>query len=118
MKSSDEKVIENLGVAEKRKGKVYFNNTGILFFSKEPQKIVPWSVFTVVLLKDEKGVNIIDRKEISGSLFDIVYKVIDFVKLYTKVAYRFTGKPQREEIYEYPMEAVREAVITSVMHRD
>ena len=112
--TNDEKVIENLGVAEKRKGKVYFNNTGILFFSKEPQKIVPWSVFTVVLLKDEKGVNIIDRKEISGSLFDIVYKVIDFVKLYTKVAYRFTGKPQRE----YPMEAVREAVINSVMHRD
>jgi len=40
------------------------------------------------------------------------------VKLYTKVAYKFTGKPKREEIYEYPLEAIREAVINSVMHRD
>lgn len=42
---------------------------------------------------------------------------MDFVKLYAKVAYRFTGKPQREEIYEYPFEAIREAVINSVMHK-
>ena len=43
---------------------------------------------------------------------------MDFVKLYTKVAYRFTGKPKREEIYEYPLVAIREAVINSVMHRE
>jgi len=63
-------------------------------------------------------VDIIDRKEIRGSLFEIVDKVMDFVKLYTKVAYKFTGKPKREEIYEYLLEAIREAVINSVMHRD
>ena len=34
------------------------------------------------------------------------------------MAYKFTGKPQREEIYEYPFEAIREAVINSVMHKD
>jgi len=59
-----------------------------------------------------------DRKEITGSLFEIVEQVMDFVRLYTKVAYRFTGKPQRENVYEYPLEAIREAVINSVMHRD
>ena len=42
---------------------------------------------------------------------------MDFVKLYAKVAYHFTGKPQREEIYEYPFEAIREAVINSVIHK-
>ncbi len=65
-----------------------------------------------------EGVDVIDRKELRGSLFEIVGKVMDFVKLYTKVAYKFTGKPKREEIYEYPLEAIREAVINSVMHRD
>ena len=48
-----------------------------------------------------------DRKEITGSLFEIVEQVMDFVRLYTKVAYRFTGKPQRENVYEYPLEAIR-----------
>lgn len=72
----------------------------------------------MVLFKDYDGADVIDRKEITGSLFEIVSKVMDFVKLYAKVAYRFTGRPQREEIYEYPFEAIREAVINSVMHKD
>jgi ATP-dependent DNA helicase RecG len=111
-------ILTNVGVAVKQKGKLYFNNSGVLFFAKEPQRFVPWSVFTVALFKDKKGVDVIDRKEITGSLFEIVDKVMDFVRLYAKVAYRFTGKPQREEIYEYPFEAIREAVINSVMHKD
>jgi len=113
-----ESVLVNLNVAEKQETKLYFNNSGVLFFAKEPQRFVPWSVFTVVLFKDKTGVDVIDRKEITGSLFEIVDKVMDFIKLYAKVAYRFTGMPQREEIYEYPFEAVREAVINSVMHKD
>jgi len=40
-------------------------------------------------------------------LFDIVDKVMDFVKLYTKVAYKFTGKPKREEIYLQELASVR-----------
>lgn len=113
-----ETVLLNLGVTEKQEGKLYFNNSGVLFFAKEPQRFVPWSVFTVVLFKDKEGVNVIDRKEITGSLFEIVGKVMDFVRLYAKVAYRFTGKPQREEIYEYTFDAIREAVINSVMHKN
>ena len=111
-------VLSSFEVVEKQEGTLYFNNAGVLFFAKDPQKYVPWSVFTVVLFKDKNGADVIDRKEITGGLFEIVNKVMDFVRLYAKVAYRFTGKPQREEIYEYPSEAVREAVINSVMHKD
>ncbi|MBA3046164.1 MAG: putative DNA binding domain-containing protein [Candidatus Thermoplasmatota archaeon] len=113
-----DKVLLNLGVAEKEEGELYINNSGVLFFAKEPQKFIPWSVFTVVLFKDKDGADVIDRKEITGSLFEIVEQVMDFVRLYAKVAYRFTGKPQRENIYEYPFDAIREAVINSVMHKD
>jgi len=113
-----ESVLINLGVAEKQEGKLYFNNSGILFFAKQPQRFVPWSVFTVALFKDKDGVDVIDRKEITGILFEIVDKVMDFVRLYAKVAYRFTGRPRRENVYEYPFEAIREAVINSVMHKD
>ncbi len=112
-----ETILTNLGVAEKQEGKLYFNNAGVLFFAKEPQRFVPWSVFTVALFKDYGGADIIDRKEIEGSLFEIVEEVMKFVRLYSKVAYRFTGMPQRENIYEYPFEAIREAVINSVMHK-
>ena len=113
-----ETILRSLNVAEKQEGRLYYNNSGVLFFAKEPQRFIPLSVFTVVLFRDKNGVDVIDRKEVSGGLFEIVDQVMEFVKLYTKVAYRFTGKPQRENIYEYPFEAVREAVINSVMHKD
>ncbi len=111
-------ILTSLSIAEKQGRKLNFNNSGILFFSQEPQHFIPWSVFTVVLFKDKNGTDVIDRKEIIGSLFEIVEQVMDFVRLYAKVAYKFTGQPQREEIYEYPFKAVREAVINSVMHKD
>lgn len=113
-----DKILKSLGVCEKQNGKLVFNNSGVLFFAKEPQRFIPWSVFTVVLFKDKEGVDVIDRKEVTGSLFEIVDQVMDFVKLYSKVAYRFTGKPKRENIYEYSFDAIREAVINSVMHKD
>jgi ATP-dependent DNA helicase RecG len=112
-----ERMLVNLGVAEKQEGRIYFNNAGVLFFAKEPQRFIPWSVFTVALFKDEAGVDIIDRKEIEGNSFEIVEEVMRFVRLYSKVAYRFTGKPRRENIYEYPFDSIREAVINSVMHK-
>jgi len=112
-----ETILINLGVAKKQEGKLIFNNSGVLFFAKEPQRFIPWSVFTVALFKDYGGADIIDRKEVEGSLFEIVEEVMKFVRLYSKVAYRFTGMPQRENIYEYPFEAIREAVINSVMHK-
>ena len=112
-----ERLLNGLGVAEKQEGRLYCNNAGILFFGKNAQRFIPWSVFTVALFKDDAGVDIIDRKEIEGSLFDIVEEVMKFVTLYAKVAYRFTGKPRRENVYEYPFDAIREAVINSVMHK-
>lgn len=112
-----EAILINLGVAKKQDGKLIFNNAGVLFFAKEPQRFIPWSVFTVALFKDYGGADIIDRKEVEGSLFEIVEEAMKFVRLYSKVAYRFTGMPQRENIYEYPFEAIREAVINSVMHK-
>ena len=112
-----ETILVNLDVAEKQEGKLYFNNSGVLFFAKTPQRFVPWSVYTVALFKDQASVDIIDRKELEGSLFEIVEEVMKFVRLYAKVAYRFTGKPRRENVYEYPFEAIREAVINSVMHK-
>ena len=113
-----ETALPNLNVAERQEGRLLFNNSGILFFAKEPQRFIPWSVYTVALFKDLNGIDVIDRKEITGSLFGIVEQVMDFVKLYSKVAYKFTGAPKRENIYEYPFEAIREAVINSVMHKD
>ncbi len=114
---SDEKILLDLGVAEKNKV-MQFNNAGVLFFAKEPQKFISHSVYTCVLFKNEEGTDIIDRKEITGSLIEIVEDVMKFLEKNIRVAYKITKKPQREDIFEYPLEAIKEAVINSVIHRD
>ena len=43
---------------------------------------------------------------------------MDFVRKNTNVKFVMTGKPEREEVWDYPLEAVREAVINAVCHRD
>jgi len=108
-----EKTLKELGVMGKRA-----NNACILFFSKNPQKFLDHSIFTCILFRDKDGSDIIDRQEIEGSLIEIVEGVMNFIQRNTRVAYKFDGKPRRENIYEYPIEAIREAVINSVLHRD
>jgi ATP-dependent DNA helicase RecG len=40
------------------------------------------------------------------------------VKRHLKVEFVITGKPRREQVWEYPLEAIREAIINAVCHRD
>jgi len=113
----NKKIFTELGVVKKDRI-LKFNNAGVLFFAEKPQSFISHSVFTCVSFKDKEGSDIIDRQEIDGNLIEIVEEVMKFVVRNTRVAYKFTGKPQRENIYEYPLEAIREAVINSVTHRD
>jgi len=110
---STNELLKNLGLFKE----YGLTNAGILFFAKDPQKFSPQSVYTAIVYRDVEGTDIVKREEIGGSLFEIVDKVMDFVGFYTKAAYKFTGKPQRENIYEYPLDAIREAIINSVMHK-
>lgn len=41
-----------------------------------------------------------------------------YLKQHLKVRYEFDGSPARKEIPEIPYEALREAVINAVIHRD
>jgi len=42
---------------------------------------------------------------------------MDFVQAYITKEYIITGKPQRNERRQYPLEAVREFVINAIIHR-
>ena len=47
---------------------------------------------------------------------DQVEEAMAFIKRNIRMGARITGKPQREEVWEYPLDAVREAVINAVCH--
>ena len=62
---------------------------------------------------------IIDERMIRGNLFDVVEETLRFINSHLKVAFEITGvTTQRTEIFEYPIAAIRELVLNSVIHRD
>ena len=55
---------------------------------------------------------------IEGTIMEQVDEAMDFIRKNINVRFVMTGKPEREQIWEYPLEALREAVINAVCHRD
>jgi ATP-dependent DNA helicase RecG len=61
---------------------------------------------------------IIDDRMIRGTLFAVVEEAMKFIISHLKVAFEITGKIQRNEIFEYPVPALRELLLNAVVHRD
>lgn len=61
----------------------------------------------------------IDFQTIEGTVFDLIDQAMDFVFRNVKKSIRLVaGNVQREEIYEYPPHAIREAIVNAIAHRD
>lgn len=108
----------NLGVAEKQEGKIIFNNTGILFFSKNLHDIYFHTAVTCALYKGVEKVDVLDRRDFNEDIVSNIDRAINFLKQYIPVRYEMTGTPMRREIPEIPYDALREAIINAVTHRD
>ncbi|KKH46863.1 helix-turn-helix domain-containing protein [Methanosarcina sp. 1.H.A.2.2] len=87
-----------------------------LLFCKEGRRFLSQAVVHCGRFKNKTLV--IDDRLIEGSLFEQIEEAMDFVRKNTNVKFVMTGKPEREEVWDYPLEAVREAVINAVCHRD
>ena len=62
---------------------------------------------------------IIADKMISGNLYDVVEESMQTIIGHLKFAFEFKGKTtQRTEIPEYPLEAIREILLNTLIHRD
>jgi ATP-dependent DNA helicase RecG len=88
----------------------------IILFGKDPQSKLSQSTVHCGRFKQETI--IIDDKMIRGTALEQVEEVMDFIRKNINVRFVITGKPQREEIWEYPLDALREGVINAICHRD
>lgn len=87
-----------------------------LLFCKDGRRFLSQAVIHCGRFKDQTLV--IDDRLIEGTLFEQVEEAMDFVRKNTSVKFVMTGKPEREEVWDYPLEAIREAVVNAVCHRD
>jgi ATP-dependent DNA helicase RecG len=94
-------------------------NASVLLLGKSPQKFFLQAEVRCVRFKGNEPVKpFIDMRVISGTIIDQVDKSLDFVLEHIPKAVWLDGKPQREEKYQYPPDAFREAIVNAICHRD
>ena len=88
---------------------------GLLMLGAEPQAMVPHAVTRLAAFADE-GVTFLDRAEAGGTIEAQLNAALAFVTRNTRLGAVIRGA-YREERPDYPITAVREAVVNALLHR-
>jgi len=109
---SNEHLIENLRLKENE----FLKRAAILLFHPKPENLVTGAYIKIGFFESDS--ELIYQDEIHGNLFEQVEKTIDllFTK-YIKATISYEGI-HRIETYEYPKEALREALLNAIAHKD
>lgn len=92
-------------------------NAAILLFGKNPQKFFLQSKIRCARYKGNTPIDFIDMKLIEGNAIDQVDDAEKFMLSHIKKAAKIVMF-KREEVWEYPPDALREAIVNAVCHRD
>ena len=91
---------------------------GLLLFGQAPQEIILQAEVICVLFGDALGLRrYLDRRILHGTLPEQIAQAEEFFKRHMRVGARMEGFHRVDEP-DYPLEALREAVVNAVVHRD
>lgn len=117
----DDEILELMGVAIEGTPTV----AGVMTFSIYPQTYFPQLCITAVVVPGtevgvlgEDGERFIDNERITGSIPEMLDAAVDFVRRNSRTKTIIGEDGQRRDKPEYPVKAVREAILNALVHRD
>ena len=118
--TTTEDVLISLGLVKENHTTLQLTNAGVLFFAKSPQHFFPEAYVTAVRYQTNDRYSIIDKKDFTGSLISQIEESLAFVQRHMSVGVGFNNinVGTRQDIYDYPPVAIREAIINAIAHRD
>ncbi len=93
------------------------NNAGALMFAADINKFIPYSETTLGAFKGTNKTHIYDRKDVRDDLLVQLNESMAFVKKHLNVRSEIR-ELDRHDIYEIPLDALREALVNALVHRD
>lgn len=118
---SDEDILELMGVTYEGKPTL----AGVLAFSRYPQTYFPQLCITAVVVPgtqigdtDEDEARFIDNARITGAIPEMLEESVEFVRKNSRTKTIVDNDGRRNDRPEYPIKAVREAILNALIHRD
>jgi ATP-dependent DNA helicase RecG len=111
-------VLKNLGCAGAAGEKLCFTNAGALFFRANNEDVAFRHAGVVcALYKGTDKAYILDAKELEGDLIGNIDDAMVFLKKHLRLGFRIDAL-RRKNVLEIPEDALREAIVNAVCHRD
>jgi len=110
---SPQTVLEKIGLVQDSKP----TWAALLLFGKDPQRFLSQAIMHCGLFNTDE-ISVLDDRMVMGTIIEQVNDAMEFIRKNIRVAFVMTGEPERKQVWDYPVEALREAVINAVCHRD
>ncbi len=98
-----------------RQGKI--TNAGALMFASKVENFIFHSESILGAFKGTDKTNIYDRHDVRDDLLTQFNEAVNFLKKHLNVRSEIRGV-NRADIYEIPLDALREAMVNAIVHRD
>jgi ATP-dependent DNA helicase RecG len=116
--AEQENILHNADLSTQYEGQTVTTVGGLLLFGKQPQRRLPQAAITFAVFKGaDVTAELIDKKEIIGTLPELIDKTVSLIQLFIPVSSRIEGN-QRQENILIPHPVIREAIVNAVAHRD
>ena len=109
-----EKILKNLELLEHHELK----NAGVLLFCKKVTTFFSQAQITCILFLGNDKINILDKKEFDKDVYSNYKNVLEYIKSKLNTEYIIKTAGPREEKLELPEEALREALVNAMVHRN
>lgn len=125
-KNSEEKILKLSGITDNNNDSIYPTLAGTMIFGEFPQAYYPQLFVACSVIpgkelgdKGSMGQRFDDNKRVEGTIEEMLEGTLVFLRKNMKTKIVINSQTGiRENIPEYPMEALREAIANALIHRD
>ena len=120
-KSSMEDLLLSLEVADETDTELSIRNIGVLMFTDRPDRFIPGAQIDLVKFNTEEAEGSDDffEKTFYGPIWKQVRDVLDYINtnIIEEKVVKIQGRAESERYFNYPYNALEEAVVNAVFHK-
>ena len=117
-----DKILDQMELYTGPKENRQFRNVAAMMFCENPSKFFPYTQVDVVTFPKGKQKNPNNFTEVTfkGSVPQMIKQTMEYIKSHVLKEYvrKVSGRQEAERYWNYPYDAIEEAVVNSIYHRD